>query len=1523
MKNKVKNIVKFLSFCMAFVFVAVLFSACSLTKEKDTSYAISGYVYDDFGVPVEDVTITSDISVVKTDKDGKYTISGIESSVIITASKVGYKFKDISKAITSSNDDANFVAYKEYKITGKASNNGVGLVNANVTATSLSGVFYTTTDEEGNFIFNGVAGESVISCEVDELQFYETKTTIDNPNVLIETTSSLTINFAGDENIDFSKVELFVDGEKVALASSKKVIDSVKCGSEVEIKTDAYKLDKPSKFIITSLDQVENFYLSKIYSVSGKVSSGETTLANASIRVNDVEVSTNETGIFSISGLYGKNNLSVTLAGFNFVDIEISKDSSFLEINGTKDIFVKIDYDYIVSGSIVTVPAGNVQDNGEILIEGVELGQKVSLSSNEYHLSKTELTVSNADKYTLSANAKYNAEVTILGDFEFEFVLDGKVVSSDKFSGLFGKHTISAKFENYKFTEASVSYLSQSANLTYIIPYSTRVTAKSGDIEILDFSVECGGNTFISNEDGYVLLENLTGKNIVKVVAEKYNSCLIEISSSEGKQANLTYFVSGSVKTGDYEVISAVVSAGSAQTETDENGKFVLTNLSGQVEISVQKQGFDFGSAKVASKNSVFDFNGTYSISGILSSDGVFLENTTVKVVSTSDMSETNLVTDENGKYSLSGLSGEYWIYPQDVSLGLMPRQYVITTSGENYNFNTSGFSVSGFVKTGNVPIAKAKVMAGSDAVYTDSDGKYKFELLTSECEISVEKEGYEFSSPILVLEETTDLNFTATYKVVGTIFVGETPLEGVRVSAGEIIATTNNAGEFEISGLTGSVNLTFEKENYTFESVTSISGYKQIEVYGKTVATIIVKTGDTLVLDFVAYQNGTPVEVVDGKVKVVANVGDVITFEKEGYVIASVVITEPKSYIASASYKVLGKVVSGTEAISGASIKIYGKQVGTTNALGEFEIQGLIGDVNIQVEKNGFIAETKDVSGYEQSLKIDLSYEITVSAKVGSKLLDGVLVKVNGQEQITAGAKLTFVVSGRFDISAEKQGYTFEGVSNKFGKQDIVLVASYSVSGKVLSGTIAVDGADISIGEKTTKTDENGEFVVDGIQGNCSLIISKDGYNTQTIKGITDKSRHEIKDFSYSFTINFDKTDVTVFVNGKPQVVTGKSINLTGLVGKNVVKFSRANTSFSVNNLEIKKPGSISVTTSVSYTASGYVKTSNGLAVSGIKIVSASGDETVTDSNGYYQFDNVAGAIYIADENITRDQKTVASDGEYNFTISNFEFGYYLYANGYKNLDNAASFQIIGRGSVNPSMGGSQQVYSLVKKDNNGRKIKQNLNYGSEILGIDPKVSLVAYFDGVSWYYDQIKNVNTDLTANHSAGSLKKISISDYQSIYGASPEAYMPYNFSKSSGINSISTVSLNGNNYKFTIELNTSSSVYSLYAKQMKALSNQDVTSFEYIRLNYVINKNGWIVDLVIDEKYQVKTASVKITSSIDYKFTTQKPNIKINDIDVSSDEKLKASLIESSQTEIEIVSTSSKNSGNIVSKLIYGY
>lgn len=160
MKKGLKVLFKSLSMCICLLFMAGFFSGCAKGNETGSAYTISGYVYDEYGLPVEGVTVTSDFGDALTDKDGKYTFANIEGSIVLSPSIKGYQFEETSKYVKNQYDDANFVAYKEYTVSGTAHNNQVAVPNANIKLSSLAGEFYTMTDEQGKFVVSGVAGRT-------------------------------------------------------------------------------------------------------------------------------------------------------------------------------------------------------------------------------------------------------------------------------------------------------------------------------------------------------------------------------------------------------------------------------------------------------------------------------------------------------------------------------------------------------------------------------------------------------------------------------------------------------------------------------------------------------------------------------------------------------------------------------------------------------------------------------------------------------------------------------------------------------------------------------------------------------------------------------------------------------------------------------------------------------------------------------------------------------------------------------------------------------------------------------------------------------------------------------------------------------------------------------------------------------------------------------------------------------------------------------------------------------------------
>ncbi len=1546
MGKVVKNVVRYISVFVCLVLSVGLFSACSLGKEKeDDSYAISGYVFDEFGVPIEGVLISSDISSATTDEEGKYTISGITNSIILSPSKKGYKFAEVSRMITSSTDDANFLAYKEYVISGVAHNNGVARSGANVVVDSLSGTFYTMTDENGEFIVSGVAGECTINCEVNSLQFYEVKATIDNPNVQIITTSSLTIQLEFEEDeIDYSKIELYVDGEKLVVNSSTKVIEDINCGSVVELKSDYYHFGRTSKFIVSKLNQVEEFNCKKIYSLTGSVKSGNVPLNNASVLIDGKIVAyTGENGNFILNSLYGERNISVEKFGFVFESQTVTKEDTEVNFTGTKTVNVVIDCDY---------ENGADFDFGEVALEkitdfeysisGVMLGDKIQVSSTLYYFNINEIEVSDDSNYELSAQAFYDATIVVNGLEGYTYLLDNN--ETDDLSGLYGEHNISVKYQDYIFTSYVVNFENTEAIIEYLVPYSVKLKIVSGALKINGAVAIIGNDGYGADANGEIVIDNLVLTNEIIISADGYNSNKITVNEETDDCVELSYDISGYVKVAENPVAMAEVKISETlKTETNENGYFELKNLTGKCIISASKELFEFENEETI-KQATVNITGVYKITGNVSIEGANIENYVIHLRDIESGEEEIVLTDANGNYSFENLSKTYFLYATN-SVGaveLKPVSYTLTGAGK-YNFSSSGYSVSGYIKTKNIPIANVKVVAGSESVYTDANGYYHFELLTQACSIYAEKEGYEFSSAIDVNDTKENADFSATYELKGKVVVDSVSISGVKVTIGGQVVYTDENGEYKVSGLEGEVSALFEKEGFEFStSSNTFTGSGEIVITSKIVSTAIVKTGDIRVYNFKCYIGNDEQPVENGVARFTAEKGTVVTFEKDGYVISSITIDGPMQYEAQASYTISGKVLSGTIAIARTYIYIdkntNKNPVAVTNTSGEFTISGIVGLKTLEFENAGFTIGNVEVNEATNRVVVNATYKIYGTITVGSRTLEGVKVTC-GTDEITtlADGKFEFLnVSGIFGLTFEKEGYTFENISaDKFGEQKFTIDAAYSLSGVVKTGNIKIAGATIvATLEKTgeeieTITDENGEFTLSGIKGIADIIVSKSGYLTTTILGFSDLANDIEAKLKYNVTVNFDIEGVAVYVNGSKQIVTNKTLSLTGLQGENTLRFELANTSFSLNNVKVKQPGTLNITSTKSYSINGYVKTDTGIAISNIVVASNAGDVAITDDKGYYEFANVAGSISIQDDNITKETKNITADGEYNFIVSNQDFAYMLYANGYNNLNGAASVQIFGTGAVVGDAGitkTTQYVYSIFKRDNNGNILKQNLNYGDSVFGVDPKVSIVTYLQAgtnvVKYEMLEDGNVQNKTEADHNIENFTSASQSEYKSRFGEGINDYTPYDITKSK-ITGYSNVVINSSgDYEFTLTIST---LQPGYKQRVIALSGVDFPSdtFDLIELKFKVSKTGWIKQVDAHDKYKIKQGvEVSIDSNVSYVYYTNKSNLKIDDMKFDTTIELKNSLKRSSQTELSASSVSAYSCTDVVSSVIYG-
>lgn len=1518
-------------------FAGIFFVACS--PKTEAAYEISGYVFDELGDAVKDVEIKSDLGTVLTDENGKYTIAGVTSSLILQASKEDYQFAEVSKLVSKSTDDANFTAYKNYTVSGTVNNNGVMVSNATVKIESLSGKFYTTTDSDGVFYGKDVAGKAIISCSKDGYDYYPVTADIASPNVSVNITTSVKINFKTDaDNFDYSDIKLFINDKPQLITGSEVVLTDIRCRSVIRIESSKYVFNK-KQFVVSSLNQAEEIFASEIYSISGRVISGNIPLSGAIVSVGSKTVTTNSFGTFTIPELIGENVVSASYSGLNFEDKTVNNKLSLedIEFNGTKVVSLNLNYDVELAEDLKISGASyeKLSANKYKLVD-VALGTNIHISSESYHLLEQDFEISDANTINISAFAKYSANVSVKDGLSATILLDGKQTTLDQLNLLYGTHEVSAVYENYVFDKVSVDFYNSNITLNYIIPYSVSLHILSGDVLVKNASASVNGKQILS-ENGVIKINNLINENTITIQSSGYDVKEVKVSAAGDYNVNLTYFVSGIVKTGTNPVVGARVFAGENSTTTNANGEYLLSGLSGTIIIEVQKDHYNFSEALEVSKQEDVWFSGSYNISGTLSNDTGVVSGLTVVLRNDTTAQEQRVESDENGAYSFENLTESYFLFTiKNGSLSeLKPNSYNIIGGGV-YDFNLNGFAVSGRVVSGNMAVAGAYVTAGASSTVSDEDGYFTFELLTETCEIFVQKTGYDFSGSIVeVSDNVDDIIIDGTYSVSGKIIISGNAISDVNIySNGALLATSNEAGEFTAIGLRGTQELEFSKEGYVFESVI-VSETGNLNITCKIKVSLSVFSGNNAVCDVKYYINGLYAGIInDSKTEIIANFGDIISFEKLGYVIENVTVTEPKTYVASSTYSVSGKVLSANVPVSGVSISVSGQTV-ITNKNGEFSLSGLAGNIVLSLSKTGYdFSQNIQISGYEANVQIQSTYSVSGKILLGEKANSGVVITYNNT-QVVSDKDGNFEInniSGKYSLSFQKEGYTFDLIEEKFGTDEILVGSYYIVSGRVMSGSEPVSFAEvvatISNSSKTisASADANGNFTITGLTGNAILVITKQGYSSAQIANISGYTTNVSANLTYSITIRFDTEGVLVIQNSdKKYQVSGKEITISELEGINTFTFEKKYTKFSRTSLTVKEPPETelpTITTSVAYNITGSVKTEGGVAVAGITVYAGSTSIfTKTDSNGNFAFNSVVGDLFVKDGTYNSSSQRIDGERAYNFVVSNPDFAYWIYSTGISNLDNAASVQIFGNGNVDAGAGGTQKVYSLFKRDNKGNIIKQNLNLGKEVFGINPTVAVLTVYDASNdtYKYNRNSNVSSDMTSRYD--SLSSQSANFFKSTYGAYPYEYGPYNITKDT-ITGVSISTNSSGNYvvDFSLTLNSQDN----YKKQIVGLAPGGTTfkEFKYLRHSYEISKSGWIVKLYADEQYVVnKVVNATTTSKFTYYYKTYAKNLKIDDLNFSNNDTIQQSLKESKQTEIAENSVNSFGY-DIVSKTIFG-
>ena len=1411
------------------------------TAEK--YYTITGRVVSSgYGIAGATVYAVGNINAkATTDGLGYFEIPNVAGEYRIIVEKDGYLFEE--KTVSIDNPEITLSGTTDIVATVQGVDNA--LVTLKVNDTNL------TLNTDGKFTAQNIALGSVVTPSAEGYHFEPSSITITRENQQIEFTAYELYSVSG----------VVVSGNTAILGVNVKIGEQTTTTNSLGEFTIANVWGEKFVTFNHSIYQFANQTVNKdnanlevqgTFTLNGTILDGTTAVGGIEIKVNDRTYLTDDYGKFSLP------NVS----------------------SGDVVTFVSDDY------KIDNLTISNIFD--------------VTIYAEKYY--DAQITI-------LEDNQPLNNVRLSLNNQEF-FTNENGVISIENLTGV---NSGVVEFSGYKSENVELSIENNIISINLKKYFDLSLSVVSGEITLPQSSVYIDGQLVELTENGYTLA-NLYEPVTIYVECQGYNASGETIADKNNSTivVNLTYTVTGFVGNGDIPVSDAKVTATNeleqvVSTTTNDLGEFSLT-VSGQNSIIPEIEGLDFITSTVSYENEL-EFKATYSISGQLikeDEEGQEVPFADAQVVLSNGQEEFTVKTNENGEYTFQNLSGDY-ILTTNTSTTLYPTSYTITNGGE-YSFSASGYSISGRVTCGELGLAGVLVRASSSTfsatAITNVDGYYTFTFLMGEVVITAIKDGYSISQEYEITsddKDRTDVNFASTYSVKGVVKSGEQLISGAVVKVGEQEIITDETGAFEFTNLTDYVDLTITKEGFSTYSLSQISGNLNTDVILTFIINGKVSIANKPIQNvIISYGQNSVTSKEDGTFTLNdVQLGDIITFTKTGYDFGSSVLADDyfaQDLSVTGSYSVNGVVkYSGGNL---ANVKItYGETTIYTNERGEFTIANLTQDTVLNFELNGYKFSPITVQGYE-NLTVNADYFIvTGSILIGGKPLANVTVSANGITVKTNDLgeyELTGLTQSGI-ITLNLDGYEFNGNTYRFnGATTLDFTATYSLKVQASSGSIGtlnVNDYNIQIisGDSTAEVVPNATanyYTIRGLTGNVEITITADGYNTinKTLESFTTET---IKiDLDYNITINIDGAKlenytVEYIADNKQEELTlsETSFSINNLVGNATVRISKESYKFTydyttdfVLEINFTKSRTVNVSYVFVYSISGKV-TVNGTGVYGMRMT-AGGVTAYTDVNGNYTLAGLTGqngvdgllinennsAVETLSGTFTKecDARVSTTTTNYNFTVDASKYQLWLVQNGYQKMREADGYKNTTSGTVKAEailgIGGTQSVSAFRMKDNTGRYLLVNKNYGEDIVGQNPRVSLTAYYypqkNSNTVYYHQTKSLSSDFTTDYGSASWQTNSLSGYEGVYGGNPSALTSYTIT-SSTVTSYSSLEVTSSGFKFTLGLNTDSGTAN-YRKQIQQLSGQSA-SFNYVNLTFYVGLDGILQKVEVSEQY----------------------------------------------------------------------
>ena len=1525
MVKKKKKLVIILSLVLAVILAAggalMYVFKDSIFPEK--TFTVSGVVTID-GSPASNFTVSSNKGDAVTDENGRYTFSELTGEITISVSDDIYYF-NAGEQTFSTDSTCDFNGRKYRDVMGSVYSGNSVVPFAKVTIVAENGVYETYSDENGEFEVPNVVGKVTISAEKDGMHLFDKVLNSKETEATIRATSDYVLEF--DLDVDSAnwadagvKVKFGVDYFNIT--DGRFVLEDAHFGDKLTIISTKYAFDV-TEYVVTKENDVAQVKGYKIYTASGKVKSGDEAVSGVKVLIDGVEKAvTDLDGNYTIENLTKEKTISFVKDGFTFGNQTINAENSVVDMEILKKVQGKVTFEgkgqadvRVYTQSAETFTGAD----GKYYIE-TKLGEEIKFECEGYYLEGGATVDETLAQVNAISEKYYNLNLSVVRKGEpidVKAFVDG--IEYDVTNGvlvlnnLYRAKTLRIEKDGYIFDyPTTISRTNPNVVVEGQKLISINGTVGSGSL-VLDGKVYLDGEFACNFTNGAFTIDNVLESGVVTVKCEGYDEFTKVVSDGDSQvTADLTYSITVSAKTGVNVVYPWLLTIDGESVEVE--GEKVIDGLKGEVTLSFSK---DFYTAQTTTvnKNANVTFSVTYTAKTTVLQNGLPVEGWKIILLDINTEDQVERTTDANGEVEFTGLDGEYVLFTiNEQGVAFKPDSYLVSGGGI-YNFSDSGYSFSGKITCGGAPLSGVKLVAQGKTVYTNENGEYSFEMLSADATLLISKTGYEFDKNGLDISDDvngTEIDITATYTIFGKAISGKTAMEGVSVTLGAFNTVTDANGEYAFSGINVvGETLTFNKDGFVFANE-EVNGYGEFNQNANVNLTLVVKSGD-IILDGVTVK-------VNGGTADKYYLGDIITFEKAGYVFESVTVTSAGSIEVNGTYTVTGKVINGENELANAIVVVNGQDYLTTPD-GFFTISGVDGE-NVITAKYGEFEFTISTVNGPCAIEVVATYTANFTVTCGIDPLANALIKIGGKEVYTdsEGKATVSGLSGKNNVEIIKDGYTITGDDRIAGAGTYAYTSTYAISGKVTCVNSSMSGVTVQSGAKIVNTNANGEFTVSGLTGVNEFTVSLSGYESQTFT--VSAPDYKAVSLRYNVIINFvgvaDCSGITVKYNGTEITTENNSTLTLGYFDSATrIELSKDGYGFTPATINVSKHATYQITVEAIYSITGTITTQGGTPVVGYR-VTAGDREDYTDANGYYEIsglkgtNQINGAFPISSGNCAMTPFTISSAGNYDFnSIKDADYAKGLFLNGYNNLLIGQSYEIIGLGDVaGKSMGVTKNTKSGVvkRKDTKGNIVTENINYGSQVLGIDPSVATMSFYNAStnSIKYKRLKDgdkngtINSNLDGSYNTVSWSTWTPEQYLSNMGNPVTGALPYNLSAST-MQSVSTVAKKNGAYEISFNLDVNNQAN--YKKQTEFLASGSGASFKSIKLTVTINLNGFITKVIANENYNITVDGFDADTTTTMTFNITMPSFDFRIADIDVDNNLSTALNKKSSMEVK--------------------